>query len=102
MVEAARMLGERMLKQGGTSLEQQLDYAFRWLTSRHLQPEEQDLMKSLYEEEYQRFQEDPAAAEALLEVGDHPWDQSLARSELAARAVVANIMMNYDEVYTKR
>lgn len=102
MIEAARLLGERMLKQGGASLEQQLDFGFRWLTSRHLHPEERELMKSLYAEEHERFQRDPDAAEVLLQVGDYPRDQALDSSELAAFAVVANIMMNYDEVYTKR
>ena len=102
MVETARVLGERMLKQGGSDLEQQLDYGFRLLTSRHLQPDEMDLIKTLYHEERDRFSHDPAAAEAMMQVGDYPRDLSLPLPELAAYAVVANIIMNYDEVYTKR
>jgi hypothetical protein len=102
MVETARVLGERMLKQGGSDLEQQLDYGFRLLTSRHLQPDEMDLIKTLYQEERDRFSHDPVAAEAMMQVGDYPRDLTLPLPELAAYAVVANIIMNYDEVYTKR
>ncbi|PHN02378.1 DUF1553 domain-containing protein [Flavilitoribacter nigricans] len=102
MIEAARMLAERMLRQGGSALDEQLDFGFRLLTSRHLLPEEQQLMLDLYEEELQRFRADPAAAEALLQVGDHPRNIALVPAEVAAGTVVANIMMNYDEVYTKK
>lgn len=102
MVEAARLLAERMLKEGGKARDQQLDYGFRLLTSRHLLAEEQQLLQQLFDEEYERFRQEPGAAEALLQVGDHPRDRTLPLPELAASTVVANIMMNYDEVYTKK
>lgn len=102
MVEAARMLAERMIREGGDRLEEQLDFGFRLLTSRPLLKEELALMTQLYQEEILKYQADAGAAEALLAIGDYPRDPNLPITDVAAKTVVANIMMNYDEVYTKR
>ena len=102
MVEASRLLAERVFREGGKQTEAQLDYAFRLLTGRHLTDEERPLMLELYEQEYEKYQADKAGAKKLLQVGEHPYDTSLPLPNVAALAVVTNIMMNYDEVYTKR
>lgn len=102
MIEASRLLAERVLKEGGESIEDQLNYAFRLLTSRKLDAQELPLMRALYQEEYEKYLTDQAGAKELLQVGDYPRDASLALPQVAALTVVANLMMNYDEVYTKR
>ncbi|MEM8484231.1 MAG: DUF1553 domain-containing protein [Bacteroidota bacterium] len=101
-VEAARVLGERMLKQGGASIEEQVVFAFRLLTSRYPTEKEQGLLVRLFEEERAGFAADPAEAVALLAVGEYPRDRSVEASELAARTVVASTIMNFDEAYMKR
>ncbi len=102
MIEASRLLAERVLKEGGEKTEEQLNYAFRLLSSRELNEGEMPLMLELYRDEYDKYQSDKAGAKELLEVGDYPRDTSLELPKVAALTVVANIMMNYDEVYTKR
>ena len=102
MIEASRLIAERVLREGGKRTEAQVDYAFRLLTGRHLTEEERSLMLELYEQEHQKYQADEAGARQLLQVGDYPRDTSLPLPEVAALAVVTNVMMNYDEVYTKR
>lgn len=102
MIEAARLIAERAIKEGGKHIDSQLNHAFRLLTSRKMNEEELALMQELYEEEYEKYSDDHAGAKALLEVGDYPRDKNLELPKVAALAVVSNIMMNYDEVYTKR
>jgi len=102
MLEAARILAERMLKEGGLQLEDQISLGFRLLTSRSPNAKELEILSNLYAEEYDKYTQDQSAAEELLQVGDFPRDPTLPLPEVAALAVVANIMMNFEEVYTKR
>lgn len=101
-VEASRKLAERMIREGGDTLEDRLRHGFRLATSRHPRPDEIQVLSGLHAEERSRFGKEPARAEALLAVGDAPWDRSLDRREVAALAVVASMMLNHDEAYTKR
>ena len=102
MLEAARGIAQRVLKEAGPTLKDRLNHAFRLLTSRTLTQEELETMRELYEEEWEKYQENKLAVNQLLGVGSHPIDPSLDPTEIAALTVVSNIMMNYRESYTKR
>ena len=101
-VEASRMLAERMLKEGGDSLHEQLVYGFRLLTSRYPLDHEINMLMALFEEETTHFEAHPLDAEALLEVGDHPVDEALPQVHIAAATIVASTIMNFDEAHIKR
>jgi hypothetical protein len=101
-VEAARMLAERMMREGGEVTEERLLFGFRALTSREPELREMELLHQLYKEELASFRENPGDAAELLAVGDHPKDERLAEPELAALTVVASTLVNYDEAVYKR
>ncbi|WPP51905.1 DUF1553 domain-containing protein [Catalinimonas niigatensis] len=101
-VEASRLLAERMMKEGGKATEKQIAYGFEALTSRTPDQRELQLLTNLYQEELEVFKSDPVSADSLLQVGEYPRDQQLAKSELAALTVVANTLVNYDEAIFKR
>ncbi|QNF34966.1 DUF1553 domain-containing protein [Adhaeribacter swui] len=101
-VEAARILAERMIQEGGASPEQQITYAFRALTSRFPRPDELKILKNLYEQEYQDFKKSPNRATQLLQEGAYPVNKKLPQEEVATCAVVANTLMNFDEFVIKR
>ncbi len=101
-VEASRLIAERMQKEAGDALEDQITLGFRLVTSRFPNDEELALFKTLFEDERQRFGRNPDEASALLSVGDWPHDTGLDASRTAALAVVANTMLNHDEAYMKR
>ena len=101
-VEASRLVAERMQKEVNGDLEKKLDYGFKLLTSRSLKPEETAIFKQLYNEETRKYEENKAAADSLLSVGDYPADDSLDKVNTAALTVVASLMMNHDEAYMKR
>ena len=101
-VEAARVLAERALREGGRTSAEGITHAFRLLTSRHPTADELDVLLALYEEEKAAFAEDPAAAHDLLAVGEHPRDGDLDAVDAAAMTVVASTVMNFDEAVFKR
>ena len=101
-VEAARLLAERMMKEGGKRPEEQISFGFKVLTSREPDNRELDLLKQLYQEERTVFSEAPARADSLLAVGEQPRDADLPKDELAALTMVANTLVNYDEAVYKR
>ena len=101
-VEAARMCGDRMLKEGGSTLEERLVFAYKLLIGREPRPDELDKIISLYHEEEKEFRDNPDRASQWLSVGEYPVDQSLDQIKLAASTSVATTLMNFDEFVMKR
>ena len=100
-VESSRLLAERMLKEGGESLDEQIIFAFRAAASRKPNGQELSILMSLFEEEYQTYKNDPGLAEQLLKVGEFPADPGLDPVDVAARTIVASAIFNLDQTITK-
>ncbi|MEX2594176.1 MAG: DUF1553 domain-containing protein [Anditalea sp.] len=101
-LEAARMLAERMIKEGGDQLDEQINYGFRLMTSRKPDEPELQILQNLYEAELAEFRSSPAAADSLLQVGEQPRDQTLPENQVAALTVVVSTLINYDQAVYKR
>jgi hypothetical protein len=102
LVEAARLLAERMVREGGAGADDRLRYGFRIVTSRLPSGEEMGFLSSLYQQELEHFAAHPASATKLLSAGEWKRDETLPAPEVAAYAVVANTLLNLDEFITKR
>jgi hypothetical protein len=100
-VEASRLLAERMIKEAGENLRDQIDFAFRAATARRPTDQETDVLTGLFERQLSFFRESPERAEALLKTGEYPVDHSLDLPETAARTVVANTIFNLHETLMK-
>jgi hypothetical protein len=99
--EAARQLGYRMLHEGGAQDADRLRFGFRLATSRL--PEEREcavLEKSLAAEKA-RYDADIEAAKKVISLGESPTPSDVPAPELAAYTIVANLLLNLDEVVTK-
>jgi len=101
-VEAARVLAERMQKEGGATWEDKTNFAFRLACGRKPNTKELKLLRKHYNQAFAKYKNDPESALQLLQVGLHPFDESLNKIETAAFAMVANTMMNFDEFYMRR
>lgn len=101
-VEAARVLGEKLMQQHPESVDLRLNTAFRLLTSRSATDREANILRRLYQEQQTRFSARPADATALLTVGDSARNDKLNAADLAATTVVIQALMNFDECVTKR
>ena len=101
-VEAARFLGQRMIREGGSDADSRLRYGFRLSLGRAPSTaEEQVLRDSLnYHRDY--FADKQGDLESYLKLGDSPSDPALDRRDLAAYASVASLLLNMDEMVTKQ
>jgi hypothetical protein len=101
-VEASRMLGERMMREGGDTPESRIDFAFKALTGRLARSDERTLLKKMYQEEWEEFQKNPKRSKDLLKVGEYQVDQKLDPAQLAACTMLATTIMNFDETVMRR
>jgi len=101
-VEASKILAERMQKEGGKLLDEQITYGFRLAVSRFPKADEKSILKELFHLQSKRFTNYPAEAIALLSVGKKQIDNTLDPAKTAALTLVANTILNHDETYMKR
>ncbi len=100
-VEAARAFGQRILKVGGTSTRERIQFAYMHALGRPAAENELGLIERLLASQRTRFAADPKKAEALVKVGDSPRDTSIPAVEHASWTVIASTIMNLDEFLVK-
>jgi Protein of unknown function (DUF1549)/Protein of unknown function (DUF1553)/Planctomycete cytochrome C len=100
-VEAARKLAERMLREGGTTPEQRITWAFRSVTARKPSADEVTLLSTGLAKRLVRYRQEPEAAKQLITQGASAPASNLDVAELAAYTVTANVLLNLDEVITR-
>ncbi|QDU79784.1 Planctomycete cytochrome C [Polystyrenella longa] len=101
-VEAARAIAVKTIKKRPDNRADQLTYLFRSLTGRFPEEREIALLQQVYEEQLIEFTSQPERISQLLEQGDEPIDADVPQSEQAAMMVVAQLLLNYDEVVMRR
>jgi hypothetical protein len=100
-IEAARHFAERVLIDAPKSPWERIEWAFERLTLRApVDSEITELLAALedFEAEYTSNLE---AAKKLISIGELPPEETLDAAELATWTMMANLMMNLDEVITK-
>jgi hypothetical protein len=100
-VEAARNLAQRTLTSDGKTERERIDFMAGLLVARPLNPRERKVVAAGLKDLLAHYQQSPAAAAALVRVGESKADPSLDQPTLAAYTMVANQLMNLDEVLTK-
>ncbi len=100
-VEASRALAERMMKEGGDTIESRLSMGFRLVTSRTPDAYTVKVLKKGFEGRRKKFEKDIVGAKSLITQGSSKPDPSLALPELAAYSTTASILLNLDRVITK-
>jgi len=100
-VEAARHLAELTLTQGGQKPDARIDFMAQRLIARPLKDSEKRIVEAGLKNLLTHYERSPADAEKLLGVGESKPDANLDRPTLAAYTMVANQLMNLDEVLNK-
>jgi hypothetical protein len=100
-VEAARVLAERILNEGGSSAEERIAFAYRQALQRTPRPEETALLSALYQNHLAEYQQDREAASALTKSGQDPVSESIDVTELAAWTSVTRTILNLHETITR-
>ena len=99
-VEAARTLGQRMIRDGGTP-EERIARAFRHFTNRRPTDAELAVLVQGLAKKQARFAQFPEEAAKLISVGASLPDPAISPAELAAYTATANVLLNLDEVITR-
>jgi hypothetical protein len=101
-LEAARVLGQRMVKEGGTAPDKRIAFAFRLTTGRVPTAKETGVLSGVLHDAQDRFQTKPESALKLLAQGEYPRDPKLDVKELAAYTEVASLILNLDETLSRQ
>ncbi len=100
-LEAARKMGERVMREGGATPGERVAYAFRLVLARAPKREEAELFEAALRRFQQYYGEHPADAGKYLQQGAAPKAEGLAAPELAAYAAISSLVLNLDEAITK-
>jgi hypothetical protein len=100
-VEAARVLAERIIREGGPDPARRIRYAFRLATSRDPRPKEVQVLREMERAQLADYRRHKDAALKLVGVGESKADAAFDASELAAWTTVASTILNLDETITR-
>jgi hypothetical protein len=100
-LEAARQLGTKMLREGGTDDAARVMTAFRRATGRKPTTAETRVLTTALKRLRGDFVAHPEDAAKLLKVGASPVDSGIAPAELAAATSLASMILSLDETISK-
>jgi hypothetical protein len=98
--EASRAFAQRVLTTT-PSTPDRLTTLFRSATGRHPDPSELTILEQALSKHLTHFKSQPEAAQQAITYGESKPDPALNPSELAAWTLLANLILNLDEVVTK-
>lgn len=101
-VEAARLLAERMLIEGGATPDARFKWAYRQVLSRLPNATELRVLRANLTQQLAHFRLNPREATKLLAVGEKRNRTSLPASELAAYTTMASLLLNLNEAITRQ
>jgi hypothetical protein len=100
-VEAARVFALRIINEGGTDLEQRLNWAFETALSRRAAKQESNVLLDVYAKHLVMFQADTESAKSLVAVGNATNPTQVDVAEHAAWTSIARIIFNLHESITR-
>jgi hypothetical protein len=101
LLEAARILAEKMIQNGGQTVEDKITYAFRMSTARNPTKKELTILATLYNQELTRFKKNDKSAAGILNSGEAAINRQINAYELAAYTVITHTILNLDETINK-
>ncbi|HSH92658.1 MAG TPA: DUF1553 domain-containing protein [Roseimicrobium sp.] len=100
-IEAARLLAENALKSSANDGEKALGFTIERVVGRPLSSKELSIVRGTLKEMESYYSGQPEEAAKLIKVGASVADPKLPVPQLAALTMVANQLLNLDEVLTK-
>jgi hypothetical protein len=100
-VEAAKALAERVVRDGGKSVEERVRFAYRQVLQRQPTADELKVVLPLAEGHLKQYRADAKAATELLAVGERPAPKDVDAAEMAAWMSVSRVLLNLHETITR-
>ncbi|MDA0934242.1 MAG: DUF1549 and DUF1553 domain-containing protein [Planctomycetota bacterium] len=101
LVEAARALGARAMREGGTDVTSRISFLFRTVLARTPTDEEAAVLTEHVARLLAQYANDRPAADALLDVGEREVYSDLDPAELAAWTGAGRVMLSLHETLTR-
>jgi hypothetical protein len=99
--EAARVLAERVLVEGGPTTAARVTFLYRTALGRKPDAEELRLVGAALEKQRAVYARDPQAAKKVATAGEAPPKTTGNEAEVAAWAMVCNLVLNLDETLNR-
>jgi hypothetical protein len=100
-VECAQALGRRIVREGGTSVAERVQYGLRLCLGHPASDAQVQALSDLYNGQLADYQANAADALKLATMPLGPLPEKSDAAEMAAWTVVANVLLNLDAVLTK-
>jgi hypothetical protein len=100
-IEAARVFAGRIVREGGESNRDRMDFAFRTALSREPDQYERHVLARLLQANWKHYHADPDAARQINRVGLAPVPDTEEPAELAAWTAIARTVLNLSETTTR-
>jgi hypothetical protein len=101
-LEAARVLAQRTMIEGGDSTGERITTGFRLLTGRTPRPAELNLLEQQFNETWQYSKEHPQETAAIASIGEYKVNTKLDVNQLSALTKVMATILNLDATTIKR
>jgi hypothetical protein len=100
-VEAARGLGQRTLSSGLDTPQARIEFMFKTVLARKPNERERDILDKQIRVHIERYKENPADAQQLIQIGELKPAANFDPAELAAYTLLASTILNMDETLTR-
>lgn len=101
-VEAARVLAQKAILEGGATPKERLTYAFERVLCRPPTQQELGILTKSLDARIARYRKEPMEAKKLAITGEAPLNPGIDLAELAAYTVSVSAILNLDEAITKQ
>mgnify|MGYP005629961065 FL=1 len=102
LIEAARVVGQAMVKKHSEDHAASISELFRRFTSRFPSERELAVLCKAYQQQFDYFTKRPEQVTQFLKTGDAAVDETLPAAQIAAMGMVVNLLINFDECTMRR
>jgi len=102
LIEAARVVGQAMVKKHSQDHAASINELFRRFTSRFPSERELAVLCKAYQQQFDYFTKRPEQVTQFLKTGDAAVDETLPAAQVAAMGMVVNLLINFDECTMRR
>ncbi|MEM1293865.1 MAG: DUF1553 domain-containing protein [Verrucomicrobiota bacterium] len=95
--ESARKLGERILTEGGDTIEGRVEFAFRAVLSRSPNEREAEILANGWYNYLAECEKDPVLTKSMQRVGESKTNAETDPVQLGAATALANVILNLEE-----
>jgi hypothetical protein len=95
--EAARVLAERVIAEGGKTTTERVTFLYRTVLARRPDADEVRIVSAAFQKQWDLYKADPTAAKKVVRAGESTPKALAADDETAAWTMIANLILNLDE-----